>query len=245
MKRLLAFLAASGALTSAAAGEPGLANEIYRPGVERGETEFELRGGVLDGGAHGGEWQLKAEYSHAFTDWWRPGLVGEWERESGNGRFTAFALENVFDFTATRDWPVHLGGYFEYEWKQSGDEEVEAKVLAEHVRGPFALTLNLIAQREIGSGAVWEFGYAAEAAYKLNDDFALGVQGLGDAGAEDSVGDFGDQAHYWGPFAQFELAHLGEGEIEAQLGYLVGSGEAEADGQFRFKLEYEFGRACR
>ncbi len=34
---------------------------------------------------------------------------------------------------------------------------------------------------------------------------------------------------------------MNEGEVELQIGYLVGSGEAEADGQFRFKLEYEFG----
>lgn len=242
MKRFLAVIVAGAAwMPSFSSAEPGLANEIYGPSVHRGETEVEVRGGVLNGGVHDGEWQVKAEFSHAFTDWWRPGVVGEWERESGDGRFTALALENVFDFTATRHWPVHMGGYFEYEWKQDGDEEVEVKLLAEHERGPLALTLNLIAEREIGSGASWEFGYAAQGAYSLNDDFALGVQGLGDAGDEDNFGDLGDQAHYWGPFAQFELAHLGDGEVEAQLGYLFGAGEAEADGQFRFKLEYEFG----
>ncbi|MEZ5996912.1 MAG: hypothetical protein R3C25_14290 [Hyphomonadaceae bacterium] len=240
----LAAAALAGALLApvVARAEPGMAGEVYSPTVTRGESELELRYGALQGGDAGGEWQAKAEISHAVTGWWRPGLVGEWEREAGQTDFTAFALENVFDFTATRDWPVHFGGYLEYEWPQSGPDHVEAKLLMEHERGPLALTLNLIGEREVGGGAgnEWEFGYAAQAAYALNEDIALGLQGFGDAGTDDDFGAFGDHAHYWGPFAQFEVAHLGEGEIELQVGYLAGFGDAESDGQLRLKLEYEF-----
>lgn len=244
MRHLLtAALAGALLLPAIAAAEPGRAAEVYGPGVARGETELELRGGMLEGGAADGEWQIKAEASHAFTDWWRPGLVAEWEREGGNTEFTAFALENVFDFTPTRSWPVHFGGYLEYEHPQNGPDHLETKLLMQHAHGPVALTLNLIGEREIGSGASnqWEFGYAAEAAYALNDDVSLGVQGFGDAGTDDDFGDFGKHAQYWGPFTQFEIGHVGEGEVELQLGYLIGSGDAEADGQFRFKLEYELG----
>ena len=246
MKRVLVAASVVGALLAPAAAwaEPGLAAEVYGPAVHQGEGEFAVRDGVLNGGDADGEWQTKIEAGYAFTDFWRPALVAEWEHEAGDTEFTAFALENVFDFTGTREWPVHFGAYVEYEVNtQDGPDGLELKLLMQRERGPLNLTLNLIGEREVGGGSsyAWEFGYAAEAGYALNEDFALGIQGFGDAATDDDFGELGDHAHYWGPFAQFELAHLGEGEVELQLGYLVATGESEADGQFRFKLEYEFG----
>jgi hypothetical protein len=224
--------------------EPGLAAEVYGPGVSEGETELELRSGILNGGAADGEWQTKVEVSHAFTDWWRTGVVAEWEYEGASAAFTAISIENVFDFTGTRDWPVHLGGYLEYESKQDGADEIELKLLMQRTRGAVDLRLNLIGERHVGAGASndWEFGYATQAGYSLNDDFEVGVQGFGDVGTDGEFGNLGGQAHYWGPFAQFEIGHVGRGEVELQLGYLAGIGEAAADGQFRLKLEYEFGQ---
>ena len=70
--------------------------------------------------------------------------------------------------------------------------------------------------------------------------FELGIQGFGDAGTDDNFG-LADQAHYWGPFAQIEVGHFNNGELELQLGYLAGFREAEAGGIFRVKVEYEFG----
>lgn len=242
MKRLIIAAALCVLAPGVAAAEPGLAGEVYGPAVTRGETEFELRGGILDGGDASGEWELKAEASHAFTDWWRPGLVAEWEYEDEDAEFTAFAIENVFDITATRDWPVHLGAYVEYEFAQDGPDAVELKLLMQRARGPWDLRLNLIGERQVGSGAAdeWEFGYAAQAGYAFNDDFQIGIQGFGDAGDDDEFGDFGDRAHYWGPYAEFEVGDIGAGELEMQIGYLAGFGENEADGQFRIKLDLEF-----
>lgn len=246
MKRsLLAASVASGLFAPCVAwAEPGLAAEVYGPNVTQGEGELAVRGGVLNGGDADGEWQTKIEAGYALTDFWRPAIVAEWEHEGGDTEFTAVAIENVFDFTGTRDWPVHFGAYVEYEVNtQDGPDGLELKLLMQRERGPLNLTLNLIGEREIGQGSsdAWEFGYAAEAAFALNDDFAFGIQGFGDAGTDDDLGHFADHAQYWGPFVQFELAHIGEGEVELQLGYLIGAAESEADGQFRFKLEYEFG----
>lgn len=244
MKSVLAAAFAAGVLLpGVACAEPGLAGEVYDPTVSRGESELELRGGILDGGHADGEWQVKAEAGHAFTDWWRPALVAEWEYEGGDAEFTAFALENVFDITATRDWPVHFGGYVEYEVAEDGPDAVELKLLMARRRGPVDLRLNLIGEREVGDDAdnTWEYGYALQAGYLVTDDLELGVQGFGDSGTDDDFGNLDDQAHYWGPFAQFEVGDLAAGEIEMQLGYLASFGEAEADGQFRVKLEYELG----
>lgn len=235
---LLAALAGAALLPGAAWAEPGMASEVYGPGVERGEGEFELRSGMLDGGAEDGDWKLKAEFSHGVTDWWRPGLIAGWASQGGDTDFTGFAVENVFDFTATRDWPVHLGGYVEYHWAQDGADEVELKLLLRRQQGPLELTANLIAERHVGGGAGddWEYGYAAEGALAVGD-IELGIQGFGDFGG-DGLDAYG---HYWGPFGELELGDIGEGEVGLQLGYLFGSGDAVADGQFRLKLEYEFG----
>jgi hypothetical protein len=244
MVRTGLILAATAAalLPSVASADPSPASEVYSPAVTRGLTELELRSGVLSGGSNGGDWQVKAEASHGVTDWWRPAVVAEWENSGGETQFSAFAVESVFDFTATRDWPVHLGGYVEYEWANDGPNELELKLLMQRQRGPLDLRLSFIGTRLLGSAPDdnWEFGYAAQASYSFNDDFALGIQGFGDAGTD---ADFGldNQAHYWGPFAQIEAGHFGESELELQLGYLVGSGQVEADGAFRLKLEVEFG----
>lgn len=244
MVRTGLLLAAAGAVLSpcAAQADPGPASEVYSPTVTRGLTELELRSGFLHGGPADGDWQVKAEASHGVTDWWRPALVAEWENQAGGAHFTAFAVESVFDFTLTRDWPVHFGAYAEYEWAQDGPDELEFKLLMERRRAPLELRLNLIGARPLGSAGndTWEFGYAAQALYAFNDDFALGVQGFGDAGSNDNLG-LNDQAQYWGPFAQIEAGRFNDGELELQLGYLAGFGQAEADGVFRLKLEYEFG----
>lgn len=244
MKLLLAAACAAAMLApSLASAEPGLAGEVYSPTVTSGETEIELRGGIFDGAAADGEWQVKGEVAHAVTGWWRPALVAEWEYEGDDAEFTAFAIENLVDFTATRSWPVHIGAYVEYELSQDGPDAVELKLLLQRTRGPFDLRLNLIGERQVGSGAdnSWELGYAAQIAYAFSDDFAFGVQGFGDAGTDDDFGDLGDHAQYWGPFVQFEAGEMRNSEFEVQIGYLAGFAENEADGQFRVKLEYEFG----
>lgn len=244
MKNLIAIVGfALLVAPSAAFAEPGLAGAVYTPNVARGETEIELRAGALDGGAHDGDWQIKTEFGHAFTDWWRPALITEWEHADGDSEFTAVAIENVFDFTATRDWPVHLGAYAEYEFAQDGPDAVELKLLMQRQRGALDLRLNLIGERQVGSDAdnEWEFGYATQIGYAFNEDFELGVQGFGDTGTDDNFGDLDDQAQYWGPFVQFELGDVGDSEIELQASYLAGFGETDADGQFRITIAYEFG----
>ncbi len=151
-------------------------------------------------------------------------------------------MENIFDITATRQWPVHFGVYVEYAANtNSGPDTAELKLLAQRVRGPWDARLNLVAEREIGGGAAdfTEFEYAAQLTYKINDDFKLGVEGFGDLGTDDDFGSLGDLPHYWGPVAKFEAFETSKGELEITTGYLFGTGEAEADGQPRIAIEWE------
>lgn len=94
---------------------------LLGPSVERGESELEYRGAIFNGGALDGAVLHRAEAGYAFTDWWRPALVVQAADMPGaSTELASVALENVFDFTATRSWPVHFGGYAEYSFGQNG-----------------------------------------------------------------------------------------------------------------------------
>jgi hypothetical protein len=243
-----AALALSTALGAAfiapqASAEPGLADEVETPVVVAGATELSLHSGELLGRADRHDWQTRAEASYAYLSWWQPGVAATWQRERGDNRLTGVGIENVFDFIPSRRWPVHFGAYAEYERNmREGPDHIELKLLMQHLEGPLDLRFNIVTERETGdhSDNRWEFGYAAQAAYRVSPSLRLGVQGFGDTGFDDQLGDIDDYAHYWGPFAQVRLASFREQEISLQFGYLAGMGHADADGQARLQLEWSF-----
>lgn len=228
MKTRLVALAWALASAGSAHAEPGGTSNVYGPSVRLGESELEYRTAYFDGGSIDGTQLHRAEAGYAFTDWWRPALVIKIADAPGaSSELTAVAFENVFDFTATRSWPVHLGGYVEYSFGQNGrDDALELKLLAERQQGPLTLRLNLIAERPVGGASdQWEHAYAARAMWRTSDRWAFGVEAFGEPEA---------QAHYWGPRASVNF-----GEASIALAYLAGLDEAQADGQIRIALEFE------
>jgi hypothetical protein len=226
-----------------AAAEPGLASEVESPTVVAGSTELSLRSGELVGGGDRHDWQARAEASYAYLSWWRPGVAATWQRENGGTDLTGLAIENVFDFIPSRRWPVHFGAYAEYERNmQETPDHIELKLLMQHLEGPLDIRFNIVSERETGdhSDNRWEFGYAAQTSYRVSPSWRIGVEGFGDTGFDDQLGDIDDYAHYWGPFAQVRLASVREQEIILHFGYLAGSGHADADGQVRLQLEWSF-----
>lgn len=225
-KRAIALLSA---MYGAAYAEPGGTSTVYGPSVERGESELEYRGAVFSGGALDSAVLHRTEAGYAFTDWWRPALVLQaTDMPGASAELTSVAIENVFDFTQTRAWPVHFGAYAEYSFGQNGrDDALEFKLLAERRSGSLTARLNLIAERHVGTGTSdeWEYGYAARANWRVDTRWSAGIEAFGEPDA---------QAHYWGPRATFSF-----GEASLALGYLVGFDDAEADGQFRLALELE------
>lgn len=228
MKARVIALACALATAGAAHAEPGGTSNVYGPSVRQGESEFEYRSAYFNGGGLDGTLLHRGEAGYAVTDWWRPALVIKAADPDGaSTELTAVAMENVFDFTATRTWPVYFGGYVEYSFGQNGrDDALEFKLLAERQRGPFTARMNLIAERPIdGASQEWEHAYAARAMWRGSDRWAAGVEGFG----EPEV-----QAHYWGP-----RANLYFGDVSIALAYLAGFDEADADGQLRFSIELE------
>lgn len=238
-----AFLLAGGLGLPDANAEPGLGDEVDAPTVVAGATELSLRSGELVGGGDRHDWQTRLEASYAYQNWWRPGVTATWQREGDDVRLSGVGIESVFDVMATRRWPVHFGAYAEYERNMGeGPDHIELKLLMQRTRGPVDLRFDIVTERETGDGPDnrWEFGYAAQGAYRVSPSLRLGVQGFGDTGFDDQLGDVDDYAHYWGPFAQVRLARVREQEVSLQVGYLAGSGHADADGQVRVQLEWSF-----
>jgi len=245
-----ALLAVSSALltsavfTPLACAEPGLADEAESPIVVAGATEFSFRAGQLTGGDSDGDWQARAEASYAYASWWQVGAAAAWQSLDGDTDLTGLAIENVFDFIPSRRWPVHFGAYVEYE-RNMGEapDHVELRLLMQRQRGPLDLRFNITSERETGdhSDNRWEFGYAAQASYRLTPSLRLGIEGFGDTGFDDQLGDIDDYAHYWGPVAQVRLTNVRDRQLSLRFGYLLGSGHADADGQARMQLEWSFG----
>lgn len=239
---LTSVLAAGTFAISDAAAEPGLADEVESPIVVAGATEVSLHAGKLMGADHH-DWRTRAEAGYAYLSWWRPGVAATWQRESDDIQLSGLGFENVFDFIPSRRWPVHFGAYAEYERNmREGPDHIELKLLMQHLHGPLDLRFNIVTERETGDGYDnrWEFGYAAQGALRVSPSLRLGVQGFGDTGFDDQLGDIDDYAHYWGPFAQIRLFSVREQEISLQVGYLASSGHADADGQLRLALEWSF-----
>ncbi|MFC4293453.1 hypothetical protein ACFO0A_00090 [Novosphingobium tardum] len=217
---------------------PGLGEEVYGAEVEKGEAEVETIYGRLDGGADDGEDVLKLEAAYGVTDRLRLGLIGELEKEPlQNRRFEAVGVEAIYELG--RVGGVNLAAYGEYEVAFDGADKVETKLLMQRRAGPVDLRLNLIAEKELKSGAEVELGYAASADVETFEEVRLGVQAFGELGTFDHLAPRAE--HFAGPVAKVEIEGLGP-EMELQAGYLFALGAArdDSDGQFRLALELEF-----
>ncbi len=228
MARLLA-LACALASADPAQAEPGGTSNVYGPSVRRDESELEYSTAYLDGSGRDDTQLHRTELGYALTDWWRPALaIKAVDGAGASTQLSAVAIENVLDFTATRSWPVHFGGYLEYSFGLNGrDDALELKLLAERRQGALIARLNLIAERPLGGASVaWEYAYAGRAMWRISERWAFGFEGFGEPEA---------RSHYWGP-----RANLSFGDASVALAYLAGLDQAEADGQIRIAVEFEY-----
>jgi hypothetical protein len=226
MKNAASAFALACAFAGGAYAEPGGVSGVSGPTVREGETKIEARTVAYDAGALDGAWAHRAQIGHSFTDWWQTTLIARAAQPDGDdAEVRSIGFENRIDFTGTRDWPVHFGAQAEYKFGVNGaEDEVELKLLAEHVSGPFSARFNLITERVMSDGADWENGYAARLMWRTGETVSLGLEAFGEIDAE---------AHAVGPRATFRI-----GAATLGLGYLVGIEEAQADSQFRLGIEW-------
>ena len=221
----LALLCICGASGEAHA-EPGGVSGVSGPSITEGETRFEVRTAYFDGDTLDGSWNYRAIVSHSVTDWWRPALNFRASQPAGqSAELTSIAIENVIDFTATREWPVHFGLLAEYKFGLHGaDDAIDFKLLGEAESGAFTGRFNLIATAQLDDGADWSPAYAARGMWRASEHVSFGLEAYGEPDVD---------AHYIGPRVAARV-----GDANLALGYLAGIDDARAEGQFRVGMEF-------
>lgn len=228
MRIAAALIGSACVFWGAAWAEPGGTSSVSGPGIREGQLKAEARTTAFDGGAIDGAWSHRAQIGYGFTDWYRAQLNFRGAQPDGDdAELRSIGIENTFDFTATRDWPVHLGGQFEYRFGvNDADDSIELKLLAESNIAGGVARFNLVGERPIGADSEeWEHGYGARLMWDVSDTLELGFEGLGELDID---------AHAWGPRGAFSF-----GDAAITAAYLFSSGDdSEADGQLRLALEW-------
>lgn len=238
LRSLLVVAIALAASTSAIAGP---ANKVYRPMVEKGETEFEFRGGYRDFGGSADEYATVFDFGYGVTDRWQTELVVEYSGVTGQGgRLEAMEWENVLVLTEQGKYWADVGLLVEYEHTfADGPDELKVGGLFMKEIGPTIANLNLILEREVGPGAGNDTGldYAWEVKWRGHEALEWGVQGFGGLG---KLGDLGQDAqHSIGP-ALFGVKRLASGnKLAYDAAVLAGVNNNAPDMTVRFELEYE------
>ena len=241
MKRTALALSLLLGLSVAPAAFAGPADAVYTPTVEKGELELEFRGGYRDFGAGPGEHAFIYEIEYGFTNNWKSSLVLEYAAEGGEqGKLEAWEWENVFALTEQGKYWLDLGLFTEYEHGfAAGPDEFKIGPMFQKEIGPTVANLNLLFEREVGSGASNDIGmgYTWQVRWRGNQALEWGVQGLGELGTVDHLGR-GDE-HSLGP-ALFGTKRLASGnKISYNAAVLAGVNSAAPDVTARFQLEYE------
>jgi hypothetical protein len=219
----------------------GPADKVYRPIVEKGETEVEIRGGYFDLDGEADEYAWVADFGYAFTTRWKSELVLEYEGETGEGHGPeAVEWENLIVLTEQGEHWADVGLLIELEHTFSAaPEEFKLGLLLEKEVGPTIADLNLIAVREFGDDASdeTELEYRWQLKWRGNEALEWGVQGRGGLGTFEHFGE--EDGHSIGP-ALFGVQRLANGnKVAYDAAVLRGLNEAAPDWPVRYNLEFE------
>jgi len=219
----------------------GSADPVYTPTVEQGETEFELRGGYREFDGAPDEHAFVFDVGYGVTNRWRTEAVLEYAAEDGEpGKLEALEWENVIVLTEPGKHWMDVGLLAEYEHSfASGPDEVKFGPLLQKEFASTIANLNFRFKREVGSGSSddTEFDYRWQLRWRGNEALEWGVQGFGELGTVDHLGE-GDW-HTAGP-ALFGVRRLaGRDKLRYNAAALAGLSHDAPDATLRFQLEYE------
>jgi hypothetical protein len=237
----LKLLALACGLVASSSVLAGPANKVYLPIVEKGETEFEFRGGYRDYSGDPNEYATVFDVGYGVTSRWKTELSVEYSGQPGQGSsFEAMEWENVIVFTEQGEHWADVGLLVEYEHTfADGPDELKVGPIFMKEIGPTVAALNLIFESQVGSGASNDIdvGYAWQVKWRGKEALEWGLQGFGGAGQLDNLGTGDD--HSIGP-ALFGVKRLASGnKLAYDAAILAGLNDAAPDLAVRFELEYE------
>jgi hypothetical protein len=212
---------------------------VYSPYVVKDQSEVELRGIQFRDSDPTFNTTLDYELSvsHAFNDWWRPEVyLGAFERTPADGNhLLGYEFENTFQLTDPGEYWLDAGFLASYEHRgRPGDvSRLEFGPLLEKRSDRFDQRLNLIWEKQLGSGAdgKYEFRSSYALSYKIESAFAPGFEVyLRPA----------DNSYSIGPVINGEIASAQGNEFEYRFGVVFGVNPGAPNQVFMAQLEYEF-----
>jgi high-affinity iron transporter len=223
--------------------EAGPADKVYRPVVEFGETEIELRSGyvyVKDADPANTDQPANAtqayvlDFGHGVATWWFTEAVLEIEKEPNESlEAEEIEWENIFQLSEPGQYFLDYGFFAELKVPLENGHPFALEVgpMFQKDLGRLTNNLNLLAEREFGDNAVneVELGYRLQSRYRSGTAVELGAQAFGE-----------EDAHLAGP-AVFGQARLGEREkLKWDAALLAGLTDDAEDFRLRWEIEYEF-----
>lgn len=212
---------------------------VYSPYVVQGQSEIELRTSMYRDSSvvlnHMNGQVLSV--AHSFTSWWKTELyLGEYlqiPREPSN--LVAYEFENTFQLAPQGEYWADPGFLLSYEFSTHLGQAnaLEFGPLLEKHSGRFDQRLNLIWEREIGTGATrgYAFRSAYSLSYRVTPLFAPGLEAYARPTAN---------TYQLGPVVYGEYVSGTGNELEYSAGVVFGMNAHAPDMTFMLRLEYEF-----
>jgi high-affinity iron transporter len=216
--------------------EAGPADEVYRPVVEYGETEIELRGGYIkDERKELNTTQAYVlDFGHGVTPWWFTEAVIELEKEPGASlEAEEVEWENIFQLSEPGEYFVDFGFFAEAKIPLEVEYPygLEAGPMFQKETGRLVNNLNVLVEYAFGNGfeTEHEVGYRLQSRYRSGTAVEGGIQGFGE-----------EDAHLLGP-AVFGGGRLGETyKYKWDAAMLAGLTDDAEDWRLRWQFELEF-----
>lgn len=225
------------------------AERLYYPYVSKGEMELEYFGSRSVDGDSGKDNKQKHQFSAGYgvNDWWKTEFYGKFGKAPEDKlTFNEWEWENIFQLTGRGEHWLDAGASLAYEWSPQSDhaDAIEARLLFAKDLNKTSHTLNMIAEKQVGSGPreALEGKLLWGSRYIYSPYFEPGFEIESDFGELKRAGSFDDQKHYIGPaaYGKIGLRQTGKGgALKYRAGYLFGVSDAASDGQAIIQLEYE------
>jgi len=210
-------------------------DRVYGPGVEKGETELEFRGTVVEDDGHPDD-ELRKErvgLGHGVTD--SVFVEGYLIFEDSRGEdydIEAYELETKFQLSEPGEYVVDYGFLVELEKENSADAgELKMGPLFQKTFGQVVATANVFAETKLGGDRESDsitFDGRAQVKYLVSECINPAIEYYGD-----------DNIQAVGPvlLGEIEIAKL---EAKWQAGVLFGADSDSPDTTYRWMLEFEF-----
>jgi len=239
MRRVaLACLALAGAAGASQASADDFI--VYSPHVVATQSEIELRGYQYDDSRadyHGGS-AAELSLAHTFNSWWKAELyVAKYQKAPGEGEhLLGYEFENTFQLTSAGEYWADFGflAAYEHNTRPGEPDTAEFGPLIEKTVGRYTHTVNLIWEKQLGTGAAgkYEFRYAYQGTYTLSSAFRPGIEAYGRPS---------DHAYQAGPVIAGDWRMPGTmSEFEYRLGVVFGINARAPHRTWLAQLEYEF-----